>query len=319
MKVNQQTYLIGNVYSVGRKIGAGNFGELHLGRNVHTNESVAIKLEQTKAKTPQLVFEFRYYKMLNPQEGIPNAHYYGQYNKYNALVLDLLGPNIEELFDMCGRKFTTKTVAMFTMQAVRRLEYVHGKQLIYRDMKPENFCIGRQTYQSIRTVFLVDFGLAKRYIDPETNLHIPFKDHKSLTGTARYMSVNTHLGYEQSRRDDLEALGNVAMYLMRGSLPWQGLKADTLKERYQKIGETKQKTTIEELCKNHPPQMSTYFKYVRSLSFAATPDYSYLYDLMHEILKDKKLDLDWEFDWLVKRAVCFDWSKFIFHFIFNFW
>ncbi|KAG9410199.1 Casein kinase I isoform delta [Aphanomyces cochlioides] len=213
------------------------------------------------------------------------------------MVIDFLGPSLENLFDYCGRRFQLKTVLMIADQLICRLEYCHSKNFIHRDVKPDNFLIGLGKRAQICHV--IDFGLAKKYRDPKTHQHIPYRENKNLTGTARYVSINTHIGIEQSRRDDLESLGYVFMYFIRGSLPWQGLKANTKKQKYERIMEKKMNTPIEVLCKGYPAEFRAYFEYTRALRFDDKPDYAYLKRLFKELFFRKGFQFDAMFDWTV--------------------
>ncbi|PBJ71694.1 casein kinase [Trypanosoma cruzi cruzi] len=293
---------VGNRFRLGKKIGAGSFGEIFRGTNMQTGETVAIKLEQAKTRHPQLAFEARFYRILNAGGGvvgIPNILFYGVEGEFNVMVMDLLGPSLEDLFSFCDRKLSLKTTLMLAEQMIARIEFVHSKSVIHRDMKPDNFLMG--TGKKGHHVYVVDFGLAKKYRDPRTHQHIPYKEGKSLTGTARYCSINTHLGIEQSRRDDLEGIGYILMYFLRGSLPWQGLKAHTKQEKYSRISERKQTTPVETLCKGFPAEFAAYLNYTRSLRFEDKPDYSYLKRLFRELFIREGYHVDYVFDWTLKR------------------
>ncbi|KAL5526270.1 YCK2_2 [Sanghuangporus sanghuang] len=290
--------VVGGHFRVDKKIGEGSFGVVFAGEDLRQRgRLVAIKFEPRKSDAPQLRDEYRSYRTLRGLEGIPQVHFFGQEGLHNVLVIDLLGPNLEDLFDMCTRKFSLKTVCMLALQMVTRVESVHNKSLIYRDIKPDNFLIGPPGTKYANTIYLIDFGMAKHYQDPKTKQHIPYRERKSLSGTARYMSINTHLGREQSRRDDLESLGHVFMYFLRGGLPWQGLKAATNKQKYEKIGEKKQSTPIDELCEGFPEEFSIYMNYVRKLGFEEAPDYGFLRDLFLKVLKNLGESDDRVFDW----------------------
>ncbi|KAH9713431.1 Casein kinase 1-like protein 2 [Citrus sinensis] len=290
---------VGNKFRLGRKIGSGSFGEIYLGTNIQTNEEVAIKLENVKTKHPQLQYEAKLYKILQGGTGIPNLRWFGVEGDYNVLVIDLLGPSLEDLFNFCSRKLSLKTVLMLADQMINRVEFVHSKSFLHRDIKPDNFLmgLGRRANQ----VYIIDFGLAKRYRDTATHQHIPYRENKNLTGTARYASMNTHLGIEQSRRDDLESLGYVLMYFLRGSLPWQGLKAGTKKQKYEKISEKKVSTSIEALCRGYPTEFASYFHYCRSLRFDDKPDYAYLKRLFRDLFIREGFQFDYVFDWTILK------------------
>ncbi|EEF33572.1 casein kinase, putative [Ricinus communis] len=291
--------LIGGKFKLGRKIGSGSFGELYLGINVQSGEEVAVKLESAKTKHPQLHYESKLYVLLQGGTGIPHLKWFGVEGDYNVMAIDLLGPSLEDLFNYCNRKFSLKTVLMLADQLLNRVEFMHSRGFLHRDIKPDNFLmgLGRKANQ----VYIIDYGLAKKYKDLQTHKHIPYRENKNLTGTARYASVNTHLGVEQSRRDDLESLGYVLMYFLRGSLPWQGLKAGTKKQKYDKISEKKMLTPIEFLCKNYPSEFTSYFHYCRSLRFEDAPDYSYLKRLFRDLFIREGYQFDYVFDWTILK------------------
>ena len=215
--------------------------------------------------------------------------------------MELLGNSLEDLFQKQHKQFSIKTTCMLGIQMIDRIEWVHNKLIVHRDIKPDNFVMGRG--DSAHIVYLLDFGLSKKYWSSHLNSHLKFTINKKLTGTARYASINALRGCEQSRRDDLEAIGYVLLYFLRGSLPWQGLKMDKKDDRYKKIYEKKKATTAEELAKGFPSEMCEYIKYTRNIDFEAKPDYNYLRGLLKNIMMKNSFEFDYYYDWCREKPV----------------
>jgi len=288
---------VGGRYKLKNKLGSGSFGDIYLAQNVQTREEVAVKLEDARTKYPQLIYEAKILHSIQGTAGIPTLHWCGQEGDYNVLVMELLGDNLETLLNLCGKKFTLKTVLMLVDQMLQGIEFIHNRGFLHRDIKPENLLMGLA--RTCHLLHFVDFGLSKRFRDPKTGKHIPYREGKQLTGTARYCSVYTHKGFEQSRRDDLEALGYVFVYLFKGSLPWQGMKAKTKQEKYNAIMDKKMGTPLEALCEGMPEQFIKYFEYCRRLKFEEKPDYTYLKRMFKELFMKEGFEYDNVFDWIL--------------------
>ena len=278
----ESLHKIESQYEIGEKIGSGSFGEIYIGENVKSNEKVAIKLETIKDRVkPKLYKEYHFYQLLGNHKGIPEMYMLDKFKEKNALVLELLGPDLMHLMKKCGGKFSLQTVKHIAVEVIHILEFIHSKHLLHCDIKPDNIVIGRNSTLKENVIHLVDFGLSKKYVISNGGKDIPRKKTKGTgSGTVRYMSINTHLGFEPSRKDDMESFGYVLVYLMKGKLPWQGLKVKSKQEHSTKVCDIKSSISVEKLCEGCPEEfqkiMTSCFHHVKNLEYEETPNYSFV-------------------------------------------
>ena len=282
-------------YLIQKKIGKGSFGTVYQGIVLSTRQKIAVKLEKIDKKDSGLLEAEACRLYLMQGEGIPKIVCYGNNKTHNILIQELLGNSLEELFNTCKKKFTLKTVCSIGIEMIKRIRFVHSKHHIHRDIKPDNFMTGRE--KNDNKIYIIDFGLAKKYYSSTKKHHIRFRTGKNLIGTARYCGRNAHRGYEQGRRDDIESIGYVLMYFLNGFLPWQGIKILKTEDHFQKIAEKKYETTFEELTEGSPEEFLLYFKHCDSLKFEDEPNYDYLINLFQTVINKYCIDCLYDYDW----------------------
>ncbi|KAG0793186.1 hypothetical protein G6F16_004900 [Rhizopus arrhizus] len=317
-----QDVIIANQWIVLERIGVGSFGEVFEAENMDTRRKYAIKREPLKMRRPQIKHENDIYNVLAGCPGIPQCHWYGQHDKFDCIVIDLLGPNLNQLREVT-MKFPINVVVDFGCQIVSIMEHIHKKGLVYRDIKPDNFLLPfhcilpepemielsdshdmsviQYRYPSCDEVFqkwnmphpklyLVDFGLTTWWKNPDTGKPYPDtkKHYKNKAGTARYASLNIHRGKPHSPRDDIESIGYLLLDLILGTLPWAGIQARNSRAGWDRMKQIKQDTFLCDLCGGLPQGILEYMEYARNLKFSEEPDYELLRQYLRGSVKGER-------------------------------
>lgn len=305
-------------------VGSGSFGELYIGNDVQdNNQVVALKLEPTNTKYPQLQHEYTIYRALQGGTNIARLIWYGNEALQNIMAIQRLGRSLDSLFNYRLEQFSLKTVLMLTDQIFNSIEYMHKKGYIHRDIKPENFMMGADQ-DNENVLYIIDFGLSVRYLTSKTDpLHVPsqsisnqnelfpkseqllhhiqFSKNSKFVGTAKYQSVNGHKGMTLSRRDDMESIGYMLVYFLKGSLPWDSIRSrrnnNNVKLFHEQIKELKSKTTAEKLCSGLPIEFTNYINSARSLRFDEEPPYSQYRKMFRDLYLSLGYTYDYQYDW----------------------
>ena len=291
--------LIFNKYKVKQFMEISDYCWVYKGVNIKNNEPVFFKFEKRNSKFNFL--ESEAYCLYNLKGfGLPKIISYGKVGLYNVLIEELLGTSLYNLWKLKkkDKKLNLKNVCMVALQILDRLEYIHSKNYIHKDIKPQNFVNGRKDPKNI---YIIDFGFSKKYRSSRTGKHIKYINKYVAIGSMSFISINANRGYEQSRRDDLEALGYMLIFLVNDNLPWMSIEDLNINKRMkcQKICDVKKAITVENLCKGLPEEFANYVYYTRKLEFEEDPNYDYLRGLFSSILVKNQEENDLNFFWII--------------------
>ena len=294
-KQNDQNEILGQIffkkYHCIEKLGQGSFGSIY--KAEYNGNYYALKFEKKENNIGILENEAIIMNYLKGPH-IPYVNSFSSNSNYNILVMQLLGKSLENIFEE-KKVFSVKTVCMLGYQFVSILEYIHNRHIIHRDIKPDNFVMGLNDLSQY--VYILDFGLAKKYRSSRTLEQFPFVNRRKITGTARYASINALRGYEQSRRDDLESVGYVLIYFLKGKLPWMGIEAKTKEQKYKKILQKKIDIPTKDLCEYLPEEMEIILDYVKNLEYKENPDYEMLRGYFNSMIRKEHSKFDYIYDW----------------------
>lgn len=288
-------------FKIGEKLGSGAFGVIYLGWNILDSVPVAIKVATNRDNNDRTLKEEQvvYNALTKASKGkvshIPQYYAHGPAMNCTMLVLELLSFSLDTLFKACRSRFSLKTTLQLADQMIERLEFVHSVGFVHRDLKPDNFMMGHGKMES--HLYIIDFGLTKLYL--VGNEHAIPEKKSGGVGTVRYSSVSATSSISLSRRDDLESLGYILIYFLKGALPWQST-GDGGSNKWNQIASKKMKLCANELCSDLPCEFAAYVNYTRSLHFDECPDYAYLRGLFRSLYLRSGFEYDGCYDWSSK-------------------
>lgn len=283
-------------------VNGGAYGQIYIGELQSDKTKVAVKVEKQGTGHEKLLHEGTAYRKLEGMLGIPKMYWFGMHGEqYNMLVMDFLGPSLNDLFENNDQKFSLKTVLLLIDQIYDIFKHVHKKGFLHRDISPSNFVMG-SSIESRHRVHLIDFGLSKKIDAPgvftiggsrRTSFHI----NHAVVGTPRYVSLNAHQGCDAGWRDDVEALSYMWVYFLKGNLPWMGLKANSYAEKLIKIAQVKSSMNGREICSGIPDEFALNVDYCRHLKSQEFPNYKAMQQMFHDLANKREIEYDYRFDW----------------------